>query len=192
MIVSHKYKIIFIHIYKNAGSYFKEFLKRIDPRCSDTGGHIRAFKAKKQLKPEVWNEYKKIVIIRNSWDWQMSLLFFMKGAKSHHQHNIVKDMTINEYLEWRKSDIHQQLEFIMDEEGKECIVDKIIRYDHLYDDTVAFFQEYCNLDISDKLPEKRVNASKRDQDYRVYYDEEGKKMLEEMHKPDIDYFGFDF
>lgn len=176
MIVSHKHKIIFIHIYKNAGSYFKEFLRRIDPSCSDTGGHIRAYKAKKQLKPDVWNTYKKICIVRNSWDWQMSLLHFMKDAKSHHQHDIVKDMSITDYLQWRKTDLHQQLEFVMDESGTEQLIDVCIRYENLREDTIKFFQEHCNLDVTDKLPEKRVNASKRDPDYRVYYNEEDKNF----------------
>ena len=90
MIISHKYKLIFIHIYKTAGTFVTKVLKNLDEDIENVDVHIKAKDAKNKYS-EIWDEYTKICVVRNSWDWQMSLFFYMKGAPSHHQYNIVKE-----------------------------------------------------------------------------------------------------
>jgi hypothetical protein len=191
MIVSHKYQFIFIHIYKNAGMFVSRFLKNLDPQTIDTVGHESTQKARQLLGEKVWNSYTKICVSRNSWDWQMSLLHFMKGLPSHHQHDIVKDMSVKQYLEWRKTDLHQQMEFIVDNDGKR-MVDTIFRFEYLQQDILLFFLEKYKMDVSKYFPDKKINASQRNSDYTQYYDEETKQMIHDMHKPDIDFFQFTF
>lgn len=191
MIVSHKYQFIFIHIYKNAGMFVSRFLKNLDPQAIDTVGHESTQKARQLLGEKVWNSYTKICVSRNSWDWQMSLLHFMKGLPSHHQHGIVKDMSVKQYLEWRKTDLHQQMEFIVDNDGKR-MVDTIFRFEYLQQDILLFFLEKYKMDVSKYFPDKKINASQRNSDYTQYYDEETKQMIHDMHKPDIDFFQFTF
>ena len=190
MIISHKYKLIFIHIYKNAGGFIIKFLKNLDKNIKDVDGHIKAKDAKKKF-PKLWDSYRKICVVRNSWDWQISLLFFMKGLKSHFQHNIIKNMNITEYLEWRKTNLHQQLEFILDDNGK-CLIDNILPFENLNNNIKNFFNEKYNINVSSYIPSNKINASKRNKDYRTYYNEENKKILAEMHEPDIKYFNFKF
>ena len=191
MIVSHKYQLIFIHIYKNAGMFVSQFLKNLDPQAFDTVGHETAKKTRELLGDKIWNSYTKICVSRNSWDWQMSLLFFMKGLPTHHQHQIVKDMSVKQYLEWRKTDLHQQIEFIIDDDGKN-MMDNIFRFEYLQQDILLFFLEKYNINVSKYFPEKKINASKRNSDYRQYYDEETKQMIHDMHKPDIEFFQFTY
>ncbi|MGB1729737.1 MAG: hypothetical protein ACPHF2_07035 [Crocinitomicaceae bacterium] len=191
MIVSHKYQLIFIHIYKNAGMFVSQFLKALDPQAIDTVGHETAKKARTLLGDKIWNSYTKICVSRNSWDWQMSLLFFMKGLPSHFQHHIVKDMSVKQYLEWRKTDLHQQIEFIIDDDGKQ-IVDTIFRFEYLQEDILSFFLEKYNINVDNFFPRGKINASKRNSDYKHYYDEETKQMIYDMHKPDIEFFQFTY
>ncbi len=189
MIISHKYKIIFIDIYKNAGTYIIDIFKKIDNKHEQKYPHIYAKDAIKNIDPKIWNTYTKFCVVRNSYDWQMSLYYFMKLNIYHGQHKLVKNMSVNEYLEWRKTDLHQQIEFILDDNNK-LLIDHIIKFENLENDLIEFFKD--KIDIKKYLPQKKINSSKRNHDYKMDYDENGKKMLEEMHKPDIEYFGFKF
>ena len=46
MIISHKYKLIFIHIYKNAGTFVTKILKNLDKNIVNVDTHISAKNAK--------------------------------------------------------------------------------------------------------------------------------------------------
>lgn len=193
MIISHKFRIIFIHIYKNAGSFIRRLLLKLDGNAINytKNPHITAKKAKKIIKPHIWKTYRKICVSRNSYDWQVSLYSYMKGIKTHHQHNIIKNMNYSNYLKWRKTDLHQQIEFILDNNGN-CLIDNIIPFENLNEELKIFFKKYCKFIIYPYLPTKKINASKRKKDYREYYTDEDKEYLAKLHKPDIDYFNFTF
>jgi hypothetical protein len=190
MIISHKYKLIFIHIYKNAGTFITELLKKLDKDIVNVDVHISAKNAKNKF-PELWNNYTKICVVRNSWDWQMSLLFYMKGSRSHHQYHIVKNMNVAQYLEWRKTDLRQQIEFILDDNSN-CLIDNILPFENINVNIINFFKDKYNIDISSYVPRNKINSSKRNIDYREYYNDEDKKKLSELHHPDIEYFKFEF
>ena len=190
MIISHKYKLIFIHIYKNAGSFVSQILRNLDKNIVNIDGHITAKNAKKKY-PELWNSYTKICVVRNSWDWQISLFSYMRGLPSHHQHNIVKNMNITEYLQWRKTDLHQQIEFFLDDNNI-CLIDNILSFENLNINIINFFKDKYNMDITPYIPQQKINSSKRNKDYRCYYNEENQKILAELHQPDIEYFKFKF
>ena len=190
MLISHKYKLIFIHIYKNAGTFVTKMLKKLDKDIVDVDCHITAKNAKKKY-PKLWNSYTKICIVRNSWDWQISLFSYMKGSPDHHQHHIVKNMNISEYLEWRKTDLHQQIEFILDDNNI-CLIDNILSFENLDIDIINFFKDKYNMDIRPYIPKQKINTSKRNDNHKFYYNEETQKILAEIHQPDIEYFKFKF
>lgn len=192
MLISLKYKLIFIHIYKTGGNFVRTFLRKLDPNIlSIAPAHILAKEAKKKIPSIIWDNFKKICIVRNSYDWQVSLYSYVKGLKTHHQHEIIKDMNFKEYLQWRQSDLHQQLLFILDD-NKKPLIDNILKFENLNNDLIDFFHNNYNIDISKILPKKKINTSKRNSDYRTYYTEEDKEFLYELHKPDIEYFNFTF
>tara|TARA_B110000967_G_scaffold202175_1_gene240555 strand:+ start:805 stop:1002 length:198 start_codon:yes stop_codon:yes gene_type:complete len=64
----------------------------------------------------------------------------MKGLQQHFQHSIIKNMSVSEYLEWRKTDLHQQIEFILDDNGN-CLIDKILPFENLNDTLSKFFKD---------------------------------------------------
>lgn len=191
MIISHKYKIIFIHIYKTAGTFIVQLLKNLDPDCEDLYGHISAQNAKEKINSEIWENYTTFCVVRNSWDWQMSLYFYAKGWSGHHQHDIIKNMSVSEYLIWRKTDLNQQIKFILDNNNT-CLIDKILSFENLTEDLKLFFKETNDLDITPYLPNEKLNTSKRNSDYRKYYDNSDVELLSKLHKPDINYFNFKF
>ncbi|MDH3378911.1 MAG: sulfotransferase family protein, partial [Gammaproteobacteria bacterium] len=71
--ISHKLKIIFIHVPRTAGTSIEMALIGkdwwdVDP---DTK-HIDWVKAK-EVYAEYWDKYLKFSVVRNPWDWLASL-----------------------------------------------------------------------------------------------------------------------
>ena len=80
MIISHKYKCIFIRIPKCASTSIEEIFKKIDPDCissNDTTSYIDTHCKASQLRAfinndDIWNNYFKFVFIRNPTEWFVS------------------------------------------------------------------------------------------------------------------------
>ena len=114
MILSHKKKFIFIHIYKVAGLSIRQVLYKYDDQVFKdfpvldnikffigrhsqlfthlSSTHIKASELKSKLDKNVFNNYFKFSFVRNPWDWQVSLYHFMLQYPRHKQHLIVKKM----------------------------------------------------------------------------------------------------
>ena len=208
--ISYRHRFIFIHTYKVAGTSVAQALGpyafqnplewlinglrhrlklkinipyykyRVFPL------HITARELRDQLPGEIFGEFFKFTFVRNTWDWQVSLYFFMKQTPSHFQHRLIAPMTFDEYIEWRViEDRRLQKEFVVDDNGQQT-VDFVGRYERLSED----FQYVCDtLGLNATLP--HVNSSSRN-DYRTYYNERTRRLVEEHFKEDIDFFGFTF
>lgn len=211
MVISYRHKFIFIHTYKVAGTSiaqalhlytfhnpFERLINGLRHRLNlDINVpfykyrvfplHIKARELRDQLPPKIFDEFFKFAFVRNTWDWQVSLYFFMKQTPSHFQHHLIAPMTFDEYIEWRViEDRKLQKEFVVDGNGQK-IVDFIGRYERLYED----FQHVCCdiLGLHATLPHMNKSARK---DYRTYYNETTRRLVQEHFKEDIDFFGFTF
>ncbi|MBN1147305.1 MAG: sulfotransferase family 2 domain-containing protein [Anaerolineales bacterium] len=208
MLISHSHRFIFIHIYKVAGMsvrnaldayatkpdivnrlFYKLGLKIASPfqPCRMFPFHARAKLLKQGLPARIYDTYYKFAFVRNPWDWQVSLYHFMLQDPTHFQHELLKSMSgFGEYIEWRVSeDKNLQKDFVTDDNGK-LIVDFVGRYERLADD----FRRVCAaLKIDATLP--HINRSSH-KDYRSYYDERSRKMVEEHFAEDIELFGYSF
>jgi hypothetical protein len=217
MLISYSHKFIFFHVTKAAGTSVKEALKvyaqepehfKIARPSQQVEGqpnkfyemwesllwHAKARDAKKELSEEVYNSFYKFAFVRNPWDWQVSYYHFILKETTHIRHEQVKAMSgFQEYLEWviatknpfPKGATKLQKEIITDYDGT-VIVDFVGRYETLAQD----FQRVCHiLGIESSLP--HLNRSSH-QDYRSYYTETTRKIVEEYFKEDIELFGYTF
>lgn len=208
--ISYRHKFIFIHTYKVAGTSIGKALRpyafqnpferlinglkhRLNLRINIPYYkyrvfplHIKARELRDQLPPKIFDGFFKFTFVRNTWDWQVSLYFFMKQTPFHFQHDLIAPMTFDEYIVWRVSEDRKlQKEFVVNENGQQ-IVDFIGRYERLSED----FQHICDvLGLHATLP--HLNKSSR-RDYRTYYNEKTRRLVEENFKEDIDFFGFTF
>lgn len=197
MLLSARYRFLFVHIYKVAGTSVTRALRpfardplldRIlrrstTPRLPD---HATVLEARRALPSELFDTWFKFAFVRNPWDWQVSLFHYMSQNRDHPQHGIVKSMTFADYIGWRVTkDKHLQKEFVTDENGA-ILVDFIGRYERLADDFAAVCRR---IGIPLRLP--HANPS-RHADYRSYYDARTRALIEEHFCEDIELFGYTF
>ena len=218
MLISYTHKFIFFHVAKVAGLSIKKALKdyaqepdKFKVRCppKTLNGkpnplyemweafmtHVKAKDAKQELPEEIYNNFYKFAFVRNPWDWQVSMYHFILKETGHVNHDVVKSMAgFEEYLAWvintqknpyAKGATKFQKDMLIDQEGK-IIVDFIGRYERLTQD----FQQVCQiLNIETSLP--AINRTVH-RDYKSYYNDQTRKMVEEHFKEDIELFGYHF
>ena len=82
MIISNKYKFIYIAIPKTGSTSIKKFLVEVDPNCVESDskiypyGHYTASQIKSMISPTIWKTYFKFTFIRNPFEWYKSYYSF--------------------------------------------------------------------------------------------------------------------
>lgn len=194
MPISQKYKTIFVHVPKNAGTSITNAFQ-----MEDFGHHYWYYYAEKY--PTEWHDYQKFAIIRNTWDRFVSCYEYARMPESywhsvtgkarysaHPDYNTLKNLsfeeTVNLFFEKKIELKHhgwsQQLDYISDS-GKNITVDFLIEYNNVKDEIKKRF----NVDLS------VVNQSKR-LDYKEYYTPSLIDKIGEIYQQDIIKFNFKY
>lgn len=206
MLISHPQKFIFIHVYKNAGSSIGRALlpfayprtyRVLNPIARRLGAnrfnpipcgeHASAAEIKVAVGEETFNSYFKFAVVRNPWDWQLSLFTFMRKDPNHHQHEFGKSLaSFDDYLKWRcEQDFHSQSEFITSPSGT-LMTDRLLRFESLDED----FKSLCSeLGLKCELP--HVNKSKT-AGYQEAYSDFGRDLVASTFAEDIERFQYSF
>ena len=84
-----------------------------------------------------------------------------------------------------------QLDFITDPKDSSLLVDFIGRFETLEKD-IAIIQEKLGIKIDGSI--KHINSSfkRKSRDYKVYYDEESRNLVENHFQRDLDLLGYNF
>jgi len=208
MLISHLKKFIFIHNYKVAGTSIRAalikyadislyqstwvgkfyFLARKYPKLYSSyfPNHITAKELREQLPQQVFENYFKFGFVRNPWDWQVSIYNYTRKSIDHHQHDLIKKMSFDEYIDWRvNKELIFQKSFFYDQNG-EMLVDFLGKYSRLEQD----FKKICdNIKIKATLP--HLNISRNDRDYLKYYNKNTLEIINQAYKEDIQLFGYE-
>lgn len=209
MLISKKYKFIFIHIYKNAGTSITATLKPLIQGRLKFGinsvmkkvqlplpfddiqpfqSHIKACEVIDNLEKELFDSYFSFAFVRNPWDWQVSLYKYALRETNHHQHELVKKLgSFEEYIKWR-CDISggYQKDFIYSSSG-ELLVDFVGKFEKIDTD----FSTVCShIGVSTSLP--KLNASNNTQQFQQFYTDMTRDLVSRRFKSDIELFGYDF
>ena len=199
---------IFIHIHKTAGKSINNALhkfqdnvpfkyklwnkiyskplnkKPIYPDYLMLDTHTNATEYKKFLGNE-YDKFFKFAIVRNPFDWQVSMYFFMKEQKNHFQHEIINKFNFNEYIEWRvNEDFQLQKSFVVDEQDN-LIVDFVGKLENIKND---FNHIQDRLNIQTSLP--HVNKSKH-KPYYEYFNRKTSNIILEAFEEDFNFFGYE-
>lgn len=205
MLISHKYKFIFVHIYKNAGTSistallpfittkFQRFANRqlrkvgisyCDQPCTT---HATASKIISVIGEKEFKSYFSFGIVRNPWDWQISLYHYMLQNPNHPQHKLAQGFKdFEDYLNWRCiKEVRFQKDFLCSQDG-ELLVDFVGKFETLDQD----FQKVCkHIGISTCLP--KVNVSNTIS-YQEFYTQRTQEMVRSVFEPDISFFDYSF
>lgn len=202
--LSHSKKFIFIHHYKVAGSSISNVLARYEPHywtrailrkvgvtkyyptLANFYQHASALEVRELVPEIVFDSYYKFSFVRNPWDWQVSLYSYMRQVKAHFQHDLVKNLTFDEYIDWRiHRDLVLQSERIADGQGN-ILMDFVGRFENLEAD---FSEISEKLGIEMRLPHKnRSNHSS----YQKYYTDKSAQLVKEAFEEDIALFNYEF
>ena len=190
--ISHKKKLIFIHIPKNAGTSIIKAIgedKIIDKSIEQYKEHYKKY----------WNDYKKFTVVRDPIDRFVSAYKFArmgeselfslvgrKGLEKHPHYDFCNSMCINEYVSFIYNNpkkinywIIPQTFFILNK-NKKIEIDYIARYENLLEDL-----KKIGIDNIQKL-----NASEIDNDNLIQLTKRSKQLLHEIY--DIDYQNFSY
>ena len=164
-LIINKYKTIFVHIPKNAGTSVKRFFnKDRDDKFSlykiDKHDTIHQIKLK---APKLYDSFKKFAIVRNPYDRMISWYFFLGF-----------DI---EFRKWIKNPTHKlESQYTWVDETVE-----ILKFENLNDDLNKFFDEEINLPI--------INKSNHDH-YLKYYDQESLDIVNDRYKEDFKKYNY--
>lgn len=216
MLLSLRYKFLFVHIPKTGGTSIRVALRSYkwkDPyriplflcsRLSSLTGHrlgcklprhAKAIAAYEMLPREVYQELFKFAFVRNPWDLQVSSFHHIQQERRHLLTGI-KDfesflrLKLNPYRKYVYHfdvSIEPQSDFIVDMH-RNLIVDFIGRYEQFEED----FEEVCRrIGIScPRLPHRRQAMDRTA--YRQYFNDATAQLVADHFKSDIDMFGYSF
>jgi len=204
MIISHKHKFIFLKSEKTAGTSLEVSLASVcgsediittitkdglpkdysHPHRNNNGFNPHTLPAKiiSKIGIDIWDEYYKILPIRNPWDRIVSFWYWGIGKYK-------KTYTFSEYVETKQMRLLSKWYKLFPHDEESC-VDFLIRFEHLNED----FLKLCNLlKINPiKLPRAKGNFRTDRKHYAEYYDDDTRQVVAEKYAKDIEYFGYKF
>ncbi len=207
MLLSKELNFIFIHIYKNAGTSIRQSLLPIANQVMQTRmnveswldinaqtydlmpypAHISASEVIQEIGQSVFDSYYSFAVVRNPWDWQVSLYNFMYHHSDHPLHEEIRGIGgFDNYIDslcTRR--ISQQKLFICSEEGR-LLVDKVLRFENICLD----FSDVCS-ELGIRASLQHANAFSHD-NYREYYSQRSIDSVAAVFREDIEFFGYDF
>ena len=216
MLLSHKYKFLFVHIAKTGGTSVRASLNKLrwhDPmyyltwpahKVSGLAGHTLGLKfprhahiiaASEMLPEEFFNSLFKFAFVRNPWDLQVSSFHHIKRERPHAM-NGIEDF--NAFMRWKfdpdrpyqyhvDTSLSFQSDYLVDLHGNQ-LTDFVGRYENIQND----FEFVCKkIGVNLALPHKR-KATDRSKDYRSYYDAESVDLVANHFSKDIEMLSYSF
>jgi hypothetical protein len=215
MFISHKYKVIFIHIQRTGGNSIHKAFREFDPNLLETisiapskrlirHGSISDIKA--AIDDEIFKNYTKFCVVRNPYDRMLSWYFMFKygyGDGIWLPDKTVGDQVTNEVNKnannfeefvmlpknhesgFFKRFYANQLDYISDQ--KLILVDRILKIENLTNDFDNLARE---IGFEGSLP--HVNKTTDRENYRKYYNDITKSLIFKRFHKDFEYFGYTF
>jgi hypothetical protein len=202
MVISHKYRFIFVKTAKTAGTSIEVFLSGV---CGEqdvftpifppvaphrarnfegTGfeNHLPAAQIRKIVGDDIWSSYYKFCVERNPWDKTLSHFHMLRFRSG-------EELTLEQYFE--NKDFCANFGLYTDDLGAP-IVDRILRYEHLNDDLSSVFTS-LGIPFAGTLG-VRAKAEYRD-DHRPYKEvlsESQARLIEEVLRDEIALLGYEY
>ena len=195
-IIDHDNKLIYIAIPKTGTTSIQAFLQKI---ISDNSIVVNSNKhnniglskhsSAKTISSiiENYSDYHSIAVIRNPYDWYVSWFTFRQRDGSEFSS---KNMSFKKYL--NKQPMKELLSLICDDNDN-IIVNSIIKYeDGIEDQMKNIISKIFSKNITSKIPKLNISEKRKKKDYKIYYNDETKKIVEKLQSKTLQKFGYQF
>ena len=199
MLVSDKYKVLFVHIPKAGGSCIRKMMWTVDPQCYEYKKHHSVLD---EADANNFSDYFKFAIVRNSYELCASFYRFITEKieePSERQEPVgMIDLIEGQLIEtkdstpWQLSQISNPFPVQMDwysKKGK-VFVDEVYIYEEGLDTQMEDLKNKINFQGS-LLKEENTNYF-GDYDWKKYYDQESIEYVTRICQKDIKHFNFKF
>lgn len=187
MIISHSKKLIFIHAQRTGGSSTSNVLRSI---LTDKDEVYDQHSNAKMFEPsffEQYHDYYKFGFTRNPWErilsWY-SLIYF------NEKKDLVEErVRLEKFIELGFSDHsfhYNTLDYFTNKDGK-VIADQIFRYENL-ENEIGIIAKQFNIKLSE-IPKVNVTEPK---DYKKYYTDKSRMLIDQKCEKDIQHFNYTF
>ena len=197
--ISHKYKCIFVHIPRCAGTSMEINICGKDWWRTEGGRktkHLISSTAKRIYEP-YWNDYFKFSFVRNPWDRMVSM-GKCPAFYGVHLSKTPPSINFNGYLKkFPKIEVDPRSQSCHDNFSPEPnsvylnILNEELDYIGKFENLQEDFNIICDAIGKPRSALAMSQRSKR-QPYSFYYNDEKRKIVEELYAKDIEHFGYEF
>jgi hypothetical protein len=216
MLVSHKYRFIYLRTEKTGSTSLSEALKslldegdlqsdmsrppwakyspihhgalkRHAPQLFGLHTHATARQVRNVIGPKIFDSYYKFAVERNPWDRQVSLYAHREWKKGRAADDFDRDM---------RSPIYRNTEYVRLNNwsiyaiGNEIVADRVIRYEGLTEEIAEIFGT-LGIPGTVALPRLRSYAKERPH-YSTYYSDATRDLVARWYGTEIDALGYEF
>ncbi len=188
-------KCIFVHIPKAAGVSLNSNL------FGNLGGsHLSIFFYMRTFSPRDFNKYYKFTVVRNPWDRIVSAYFFLKAGgfntndKEWFNRNLAKYESFEDFVSnWVQPGnidryIHFRPQYKLISACGMIMVDKVYKIENMNQ-----VIEDLNKKLGTSLkPTHQNKTQQRDNDYKQYYNDKTRAIIEKVYRKDIELFNYKF
>ena len=199
--ISHKYRCIFIHIPRTAGTSIEYTLIgndwwQINPQTK----HIFSQTAKNLYK-DYWDDYFKFSIVRNPWDRLISMTRYSNFYNLHIKNQLID---LSHYvqnfpyceIDSRSLSSFEDINFTTPNSLYQNIlspdIDFVVKFENLEDDMLFVFDQIKFPGKLQNINCKTGNNEYKKLHYSNYYTNESKDIVFNIYKNDIKKFSFKF
>jgi hypothetical protein len=202
MIISHKYKFIFIKTTKTAGTSIEVFLSphcgpldivtpiipHVDPHVPRNAegyyNHMPAHAIRERISPTFWDSYFKFCVERNPWDKTISHFHMQKSRDD-------LGLSFERYLSEKQFPVDYP-KYTDPSDPSRIIVDEVLRYEHLLDDLGRVFKR-LGIPFSGTLGVNAKSEYRTDRrHYRDIYTAEQAALVGDAFKQELLLLGYTF
>lgn len=201
MIISHKYKFIFIKTRKTAGTSIEVYLSE---HCGDSDvlteiippypphkarnnegfyNHMPATEIRNKVPKDIWANYHKFCVERNPWDKVVSYFHMEKSRKNNH-------LTFEEYINANDFPVDHGKYSEQSPDG--IIVDQVLRYESLNSELAATFASLGLRFEGSLAPRAKSEYRIEKKPYQDYYTDQQATKVADAFKFEIEQFGYRF
>jgi hypothetical protein len=146
--------------------------------------HMPAAALRRAMDPCVFDAYRKVTVVRNPWDQEVSLYYWLIR-------NERRPPSFERFVRSRGRRRKRKNFDIYSIDGR-VVADVVLTYERLADDFSAFIAA-LGVGSAPQLPHAKAGHRPPEQrDYRALYDAETREIVARRHAREIEAFGYEF